>query len=138
MEDKKLTALLSLFVIVFILFISFIIFNQPIRTFTRASEELIPSSESSLIFAWPLNAKADGSQKVEINVFIRNSKNLPLVNKKVNLESNLGDTSNVNEVTDKSGKATFSLVSTSPGIAEVKAFVDNQVQIKQTVTIKFE
>lgn len=136
--DKKLSSLLFLFVIAFVFFVTLVIFNQPIKTFTRASEELIPSSESSLLFAWPLNAKADGSQKVEINVFVRNSKNLPLVNKKVNLESNLGNTTIVSDTTDKSGKATFSLVSSSPGIAEVKAFVDNQVQIKQTVTIKFE
>lgn len=136
--DKKLGSLLAIFVIVFAVFIGFVLFNQPIRTFTRASEELVPSSESSLIFAWPLNSKADGLSKVQINVFIRNSKNYPLNNKKVNLTTTLGNITNNSDTTDKSGKATFSLVSNSPGIAEVKAFVDNQIQIKQTVTVKFD
>lgn len=136
--DKKLGSLLAIFVIVFAVFIGFVLFNQPIRTFTRASEELVPSSESSLIFAWPLNSKADGLSKVQINVFIRNSKNYPLNNKKVNLTTTLGNITNDSDTTDKSGKATFSLVSNSPGIAEVKAFVDNQIQIKQTVTVKFD
>jgi len=136
--DKKLVSLLTLFVLVFGLFIGLVIFNQPIRTFTRASEELIPSSESSLIFAWPLTAKADNKEKVDINIFVRNVKNLPLTNKRVSLETNLGTVATVSDTTNKSGKATFSLTSSNPGIAEIKATIDNQVQIKQTVTVKFE
>ncbi|KKQ23136.1 MAG: Intimin-like protein [Candidatus Roizmanbacteria bacterium GW2011_GWC2_37_13] len=127
-----------LFVLAFGLFMGFVVFNQPIRTFTRAAEELVPSSESSLIFAWPLTANADGSEKVDINVFVRNAKNLPLTNKRVNLETNLGTISVVTDTTDKSGKASFSLTSSTPGVGEIKATIDNQVQIKQTVTIKFE
>lgn len=136
--DKKLASLLILFILVFGLFIGLVVFNQPIRTFTRASEELIPSLESSLIFAWPLTAKADNKEKVDINIFVRNAKNLPLINKKVNLETNLGTVVVISDTTDKSGKATFSLTSSNPGIAEIKATIDNQVQIKQTITIKFE
>lgn len=136
--DKKLVSLMILFVLAFGLFMGFVVFNQPIRTFTRAAEELVPSSESSLIFAWPLTANADGSEKVDINVFVRNAKNLPLTNKRVNLETNLGTISVVTDTTDKSGKASFSLTSSTPGVGEIKATIDNQVQIKQTVTIKFE
>ena len=136
--DKKLASLLILFVLAFGLFVGLVVFNQPIRTFTRAAEELVPSSESSLIFAWPLTAKADGKEKVDINIFVRNAKNLPLINKKVRLVTNLGAVTTVNDTTDKSGKAAFTLVSSDPGVAEIKATIDNQVQIKQTGTIKFE
>ncbi|PIQ72068.1 hypothetical protein COY13_02105 [Candidatus Roizmanbacteria bacterium CG_4_10_14_0_2_um_filter_36_35] len=136
--DKKLASLLILFLLIFGLFIGLVVFNQPIRTFTRASEELIPSSESSLIFAWPLTAKAGNKEKVDINIFVRNAKNLPLANKKVSLEANLGTVAAVSDITDKSGKATFSLTSSDPGVAEIKGIIDNQIQIKQNITIKFE
>ncbi len=136
--DKKLGSLLAIFVLVFGLFVGLVVFNQPIRTFTRAKEELIPSSESSLIFAWPLTAKANGTDKVEINVFVRNTNNLPLTNKQVTLQTNLGNLDTATNTTDKSGKATFSLTSSSGGIAQVTATVDNQVQVKQNITIKFE
>lgn len=135
--DKKLSALLIFFVLIFSLFISYIIFREPIATFTRAKEELIPSSESSLIFAWPLTAKT-GLDKININVFVRNANNLPLSNKNVTLKTNLGFIERNSQTTDKSGKASFILTSQSPGIAEITATVDNQVQLKQTVSIKFE
>lgn len=136
--DKRFSALFVVFILAFGLFIGLVVFNQPIRTFTRASEELVPSSESSLIFAWPLTAKANGTDKVDINVFVRNAKNLPLNNKKVNLETNLGTIRAISDTTDKSGKTTFILMSPSTGVAEVKATIDSQISIKQTVSIKFE
>lgn len=136
--DKKLSALLVLFVLIFALFIIFLVFREPIATFTRASEELVPSSDSSLIFAWPLTAKADGTEKININVFVRNAKNLPLASKTVTLQTNLGSLETNVQTTDKSGKSTFSLTSANPGVAEITALIDNQVQVKQTVSIKFE
>ncbi len=135
--DRKLTILIIIFLLVFTLFISYLVLNKQIVTFTRAAEELIPSTETSLIFAWPLTAKSNGLEKVEVNVFIRNYKNVPLVNKKVNLITNLGSVSPDNQMTDKLGKATFSLTSNNSGIAEIKAVVDDKIQIKQTVSIKF-
>lgn len=135
--DKKLSALLVLFVLIFSLFIIFLVFREPIATFTRAKEELIPSSESSLIFAWPLTAKV-GPDKVSINVFVRNANNLPLPNKIVTLQTSLGSLNTNSQTTDKSGKASFGLTSQNPEVAEIVATVDNQVQLKQTVSIKFE
>lgn len=135
--DKKLSALLVLFVLIFSLFIIFIVFRTPIATFTRAKEELIPSSESSLIFAWPLSAKA-GSDKVNVNVFVRNANNLPLPNKVVTLQTSLGALDSNSQTTDKSGKASFGLTSQEAGVAEITATVDSQIQLKQTVSIKFD
>lgn len=136
--DKKLTGLIILFVLIFTLFISYIVFNKQLIVMTRASEELEPSSETSLVFAWPLQAKANNEEKVEINVFVRNSKNVPLANKSVNLITNLGTVNPSIQKTDKLGKASFFLTSDSPGLAEIKSFVNNQIQIKQTVSVKFE
>ncbi|GAB4219606.1 MAG: hypothetical protein Fur009_6550 [Candidatus Microgenomates bacterium] len=136
--DKKLIGLLTLLILVFSLFLSYVVFNKQIATFTRASEELVPSSQTSLIFAWPLNVKADGKSKVNINVFVRNNKNIPLPNKAVSLSTNLGNIESNNITTDKSGKASFNLVSNQSGIAQITAIVDNKIQLNQTVTIKFE
>ncbi len=136
--DKKLMGFLVTFVLIFSLFISYVVFNKQIATFTRASEELVPSPQSSLIFAWPLNAKADGKSKVTINVFVRNAKNVPLANKLVTLNTDLGNFENNNLTTDKSGKATFYLVSDQTGLAKITTVVDNTIQLNQTVSIKFE
>ena len=136
--DKKLVGLMLIFLLSFGLFTMATVFNKPLTRFTRAKEELIPSSQSSMLFAWPLTAKADGNQQVEINVFVRNSKNIPLENKKIVLTSSLGTLKENNIATDKGGKATFHLVSNTAGIANVTALIDNQVEIKQQLTIKFE
>lgn len=136
--DKKLAFLSTIFFILFTLFISIIILNQPLKTFTRAKEELIPSSKNSLILVWPLNAPADGKTQININVFVRNAKNLSLPNKKVSLTTTLGKINEIQPITDKNGKSVFTLTSTSPGVAEIEALIDNQIKLDQKLTVKFE
>lgn len=136
--DKKLVGLMLLFMLTFGLYTAITVFNKPLTRLTKAKEEFIPSSESSLIFAWPLNSKSDGNSTAQINVFVRNANNIPLPNKKVALNSTLGTTNPTDVVTDKGGKATFSVSSDSPGLAEITAIIDNNIQIKQKVTVKFE
>lgn len=136
--DKKLASLMLVFLLAFTLFISLMVFNKPLSRLTRAKEEFLPSAENSLIFAWPLTVKADGNQISSINVFVRNIKNFPLENKKVSLSSNLGQIKEIQPNTDKSGKATFVITSQTTGLANLKAVVDNQIELKQTVSIKFE
>jgi len=136
--DKKLISLLILLVLVFSIFISYVVFNEQIATFTRASSDTDPSAEKSLIFAWPLTAKATGQDKVMINIFIRNQKNQPLTNKLVSLTTTLGQLDTETQTTDKSGKVTFNITSTQTGIAQIQAKVDNKVQLKQSLTVKFE
>lgn len=138
--DNKLTALVFVFFLAFIIFISFAVFGKNITVLTRAKEELIPSSKSSLVYAWPLSAPADGKTKVIVNVFIRNSNNLPLPSKSIALKTTNGYVSEQNVVTDKFGNSTFTLTSTTPGLAKVTASVlDNPpVQISQEVSIEFK
>lgn len=136
--DKKLVGLMLIFMLVFGLYITITIFNKPLTQFTRAKEEFLPSVDNSLIFAWPLTSKTEGKTKVQVNVFVRSSTNIPLPNKKVVLKSNLGTVTPENIATDKGGKATFSIESNNSGIAELSAIVDDQYQLKQKVTVKFE
>lgn len=126
------------FMLTFGLYTVITVFNKPLTRMTKAKEEFIPSSDNSLIFAWPLTSKAEGKSSVQINVFIRNVTNVPLPNKKVTLTSTVGLVEPSEFTTDKGGKATFSISSTSPGTAEISATVDNTIQLKQKVTVKFE
>ncbi|MFN4212908.1 MAG: Ig-like domain-containing protein [Microgenomates group bacterium] len=136
--DKKLTGLMLIFFLAFSLFTSFMIFNKPLSRLTRAKEEFIASADTSLVFAWPLTAKADNQSSVMVSIFVRNFNNIPLPNKKVSLTTNLGTVTEIQPITDKAGKATFKLNSNTPGIAQLTAVVDNQIQLKQKVSVKFE
>ncbi len=136
--DKKLVGLMLIFMLSFGLFTTIIVFNKPLTRLTKAKEEFLPSSESSLLFAWPLTAKADGAYSVQVNVFVRNATNIPLPNKKVRLATTVGSIKTNDLETDKAGKATFMISSDSSGLAELTAVVDSQVQLKQKISVKFE
>jgi hypothetical protein len=147
--DKKLAVLMSLFILSFLLLLTLIFFNKPISTLTRASEELVPSGETSIIFVPTIfkNQKSDGKTPVEIDIFVRNNKNVPLGNKKVTLRSTLGTvkendilTGNDSKVTSY-GKAIFFLTSDTSGNAQISATVEHNglpVKITKTVSINFE
>ncbi len=136
--DKKLVGLMLIFMLSFGLFATITVFNKPLTRFTKAKEEFLPSSESSLLFAWPLTSKADGTYSVQVNVFVRNTTNIPLPNKKVRLATTIGTVKTNYLETDKAGKVTFMISSDSPGLAELTAVVDSQVQLKQKISVKFE
>ncbi len=136
--DKKLIALMLVFMLAFGLFTTITVFNKPLTKLTKAKEESIVSPDSSLIFAWPLSTTTNATTPVQINVFVRNANNVPLQNKKVGLTTTLGTVKEVNATTDQAGKATFNLQSATQGIAEVTATVDNQIQLKQKISVKFE
>lgn len=107
--------------------------------FARASAATDPSPKTSLIFAWPLTAKV--GDKIEVNVFVRNSGNSPVDNKPVKLATNLGLINGAPESTansDKTGKVNFTLTSDTVGTAELTAYVNGNIPLDQKVTIKFE
>lgn len=137
--DKKFIALMVLFFVVFGVFITATLFNNQIANFARASTETDPSSNTSLIFAWPLIAKV--GDKVDVNVFVRNANNLPLDKKPVKLVTNLGLINGSQESlseSDKTGKVSFVLSSDTAGVAELTAFVSGNIELSQKVTVKFE
>ena len=137
--DKKFMALMLVFFLVFGVFVTTTLFNKQISNIARASTETDPSAQTSLIFAWPLTAKV--GNKVEVNVFIRNANNLPLDKKPVKLVTNLGLVNGTQESTsesDKTGKVNFTLSSDTAGIAELTVFINNNVQLIQKVSVKFE
>lgn len=139
--DKKLLGLMFLFFLSFALFASMVIFEKPLSNFTRAKEELAPSTADSLIFAWPLTTKADATTPSTITVFVRNVKTKPLSNRIVTVSSTLGTFKENSVTSDKEGKAEFHLTSDTPGIAEVTAKIEGlegNNQLNHKVTVQFE
>ncbi len=136
--DKKFVTLISVFVLVFVLFISLVAFNEPIKRFTRASETVHPSGETSILFAWPQSTAADGTSKVKLEVFVRSMTGNPLPNKQVSVQSTLGTITPLTLTSDKSGKASFTLTATTPGVATLSALIDGSTSVAKKVTVKFE
>lgn len=137
--DRKFVVLMMLFFVVFGVFVTTMLFSKNLRGFARASTTTDPSSQASLIFAWPLTAKV--GDKVDVNIFVRNANNSPLDKKLVRVVTNLGLINGAQESTaesDKTGKVSFVLSSETQGIARITAFVNGNTQLSQEVTIKFE
>lgn len=137
--DKKFMFLMVLFFVIFGVFVTTTLFSKNFKGFARASAATDPSSQTSLIFAWPLTAKV--GDKVAVNVFIRNANNSALDKKTVKLVTNLGLVNGAQESTaesDKTGKTSFILSSETQGIAELTAFVNGNNQLSQKVSVKFE
>lgn len=136
--DKKLLALITLFFISFAFFAVVTVFNKPITQLTRAKEDFTASSERSKLIAWPLTVMADGASESQINVFIVSESDKPLSNKVVTLTTTLGQLRSTAATTDNNGKATFSLISTTPGLAEIEAIVEPNIRLSKKISIKFE
>lgn len=136
--DKKLIGLMLLFMLSFTIFISVVVFNKPLSTLTRAKEDTEPSKANSLIFAWPLSAKADEKSEVTINVFVRTATDKPLSGKKVSINASIGKIREVSSETDKLGKATFILFSGFTGTSELTALIEGSIPLQQKVSVKFE
>ncbi len=138
--DKKLVTLIALFFATLLVFAYIILFGKPFSQFIRAKEEYEPSAKNSLIFAWPVKALADGTNKVTVHVFVRSGAvhPKPVKNRTVNVQSTIGDIRIEQGQSDNEGKTTFYITSDSPGIAELSAIIDNSVLVDRPLTVKFE
>lgn len=134
--DKKLLSLVVVFILLFSAFTISVFFNKQLQTITRAKGFYTPSGQKSLIFAFPLEVKANGKDFSKISVFVRNEEGVPISNKRVSIQTNLGVIEPINDTTDKTGKAEFKITSSEEGIAVIKAEVEN-IPIQQQVSIKF-
>jgi len=135
--DKRLTGLLVVFFLAFGLFTSLVVFNKPLSRLIRASQEITPSVENSLILAWPLTVKADGQAATTVTVFLRNEKNYPVPNRSVSVSSTIGSFRENELTTDKGGKAEFHLISNTAGVAEISA-TTGPLRLVQKISVKFE
>ena len=130
--------MLLVFFLLFGIFITLIFFNKPLAKFTRAKEDYTPSPAASLLFAYPLLVKADGSAKSTINIFIRSEKGIPVKDQKLLITSTIGTFDKSEATTDEQGKATVALSSSVPGVASIEVLMNDTEKLTQKLSVKFE
>lgn len=136
--DKKLLILGILFMITVVAYIIITIFRIPIFSFTQAAiEDREADIGTSLIFAWPLEVAANGEDRSEITIFIRDREGRGIPSRQVQLNSNIGEIQGTNTTTDSQGKIVFYITSTTNGVAQIEAFVDNR-KLQKTISVQFE
>ena len=90
------------------------------RLFLRRSQNRI--LENSYLFVSPLQAKADGKEKIRLTVFLLDGKGLGISNQKIDLDfpSQL-TVANIQPITNNSGQAVFDLSSKTAGNFNISA-----------------
>ncbi len=134
--DRNLTSLMAVFFVAFLVFLSFAFFGNNISRILKAKEDFSPSSTQTLMLAYPLTVKADGVDRSNITVFVRDANTRPVPNKIIKLTTSLGELLPDIVTSDLDGKATTRLTCSSSGIAELHAIIDNTIAVKQQVTVK--
>ena len=130
--------LLIIFFLLFTVFASSVLFNTQLSSITRAKEDFAPSAKTSLLFAFPLLVKADGTTVSTISVFVRSDKGMPVKSQKVQITTSVGNVSVSEVTTDDKGKATTTITSSNPGLSTVTALIGGSVKITQPLSITFE
>ena len=74
------------------------------------------SVENSYLFVSPLNAKANGDERIRVTVFILNDQGLGVLGRSISLSSDINLTQEtVQGLTDAVGKAVFDIQAKKPG-----------------------
>lgn len=138
--DKRIVVLMTLFFLIFTVFVSFVLLGGPLSKFTKASGKYIVVSpvESKIIF-WPQTVKADGVSASTIQVFLVSENKTPITNKKVKLRTDLGSTKEPELTTAEDGSTyyQFHLVSDQEGLSNVEVLVDDTLTLNQKFSVKF-
>ena len=135
--DNKLLGLTFIVIAAFAIFLGFVFLNEPISRLISASGETDPSSQNSLIFAWPLEVIADGKSTSEITIFVRDAEGRGLAGHEVNITATNGAIQEGLITTDTQGKAIFHISSQTPGIAQIEALVD-KVKLQRNISVQFQ
>lgn len=97
----------------------------------------LPVKENSYLFASPIQAKADGFEKIRITVFLLDSQGLGVSHQTVTLNVPPGiQIETLQSVTDDTGKATFNLFSIYPGKYAISASTST-INLSQKINLLF-
>ena len=132
----------SLIIVGFLLIcviISIILIPRTLVIFSKASSSSSSTAvlENSYLFASPVQAKADGQEKIRVSVFILDGRGLGVSNRTVTL--NLPQTiinDHIQPITDDSGKAIFDISSVTQGTFSFTASTSNQ-ELPQKLKVVF-
>lgn len=93
--------------------------------------------ENSYLFVSPLQAKADGQEKIRLTVFILDGRGLGVANQSIELStSSKVDITEIQSSTDETGKAVFDLTSAVAGKYDVSALTKTGT-VPQQVKVVF-
>lgn len=88
----------------------------------NSSSNYLPVKENSYLFASPIQAKADGQEKIRVTVFLLNSNGLGVSQQAVTLQvPSTVQIETLQSTTDDLGKATFNISSKKPGKYSISA-----------------
>lgn len=128
---------LPLVVLLILLLMLSLFANVRLIIFSRASGSKGFSAENSYIFASPLIARANSSDKIRVTIFILNSQGQGVANQRVILNKSPELViEQQNSLTDSYGRAIFDLSAAVVGEYLIEAVVDN-TRLSESVKIKF-
>ena len=136
MSTKSLlTIVLLLFTLIAVIYL---VLRPVVLTGKATGSSLTPITlENSYLFASPLQAKADGQEKIRITVFLLDGRGMGVGNQNIALnQSSSFKITSVQSVSDDSGKGVFDISSTTPGKFEISATA-NSKEIPQKVKVTF-
>jgi len=137
MLQKNRNLFIIIFLLVSLIGSLFLVFRTTIFL-GRASGSASPLVlDNSYLFASPLQAKADGLQKIRLTVFLLDNRGLGIPNLTVTLNHPQSLSSeSIQNITDDTGKAVFDITSLSPGSFDISASVGN-LFLPQKVKLAF-
>jgi len=126
-------------ILVFALFASIFWFYETRYMVGRASiSQASFSSDNSYVFVTPLQAKADGSERIRVSIFLLNNQGLGVMGKKITTVNNpklIIDP--VQPLTDDKGKAVFDVSSQHTGEYFLDILVDTTI-LPQKAHVSFK
>jgi hypothetical protein len=97
----------------------------------------LPVKENSYLFASPIQAKADGQEKIRVTVFLLDSNGLGVSQQSVTLNVPPGiQIETLQSTTDDLGKATFNLSTIYPGKYAISASTST-INLSQKINLLF-
>lgn len=107
------------------------------RSKASNTDSHLPVKENSYIFASPIQAKADGKEKIRVTVFLLDSQGLGVSKQPVTLKTpSTVQVEILQNYTDDLGKASFNIYSNTLGKFEISASAPN-LNLSQKVSLLF-
>lgn len=137
MKKGLILGILLILLLLFGVVVAVILVQRRVFFLPRALEVGKVSPENSYVFASPLNARADGKEKIRVTVFILDAEGRGVSGKPVFLGQDVRlEITSIQGVTDDLGRAIFDLTATKPADYLIEARVENQV-LPQKVKVGF-
>lgn len=121
---------------ILVLFLATSVVPKALVTLTRASSSGSVVVSGSYLLGEKILARADGKDACVINVFLQDKNGLGVEGKTVELTGMTSGIEAVNAVSDKNGKVSFELTSTTEGQFKINAIYGGS-QLPQTIVVTF-